>query len=129
MTMIKLKSVKLWKMILSDNFCFILVKLTACFHEFSKYEFTNFLYKILCNTCFDSFKCSKLRKKMPFLTNKELVFFFNWEILVKKFVDSYSEKFVKTCRDLNNRRRSEIDKRTTATVDHNWPIRNQVTWH
>ena len=25
------------------------------------------------------------------MTNKKLVFFFNWEILVKKFVDSYSE--------------------------------------
>ena len=33
----------------------------------------------------------KTEKKMPFLTNKEFVFFFNWEILVKKFVDSYSE--------------------------------------
>ena len=28
---------------------------------------------------------------MPFLTNKEFVFFFNWEILVKKYVDSYLE--------------------------------------
>ena len=27
---------------------------------------------------------------MPFLTNKEFVFFFNWEILVKKLVDLYS---------------------------------------
>ena len=28
---------------------------------------------------------------MPFLTNKKFVFVFNWEILVKKFVDSYLE--------------------------------------
>ena len=35
--------------------------------------------------------CSKVRKRMPFLTNKEFVPFFNWEILVTKFVDSYSE--------------------------------------
>ena len=30
-------------------------------------------------------------EKMPFLTNKEFVFFFYWEILVTKFVDLYSE--------------------------------------
>ena len=28
---------------------------------------------------------------MPFLTNKTFVFFFNWDILVKKLVDSYLE--------------------------------------
>ena len=33
----------------------------------------------------------KTEKKMPFLTNKTFVFFFNWEILVKKLVDSYLE--------------------------------------
>ena len=26
---------------------------------------------------------------MPFFTNKKIVFFFNWEMLVKEFVDSY----------------------------------------
>ena len=35
------------------------------------------IYKMLCNLCFDFLKCSKPRKKMPFLTNKEHVFFFN----------------------------------------------------
>ena len=33
----------------------------------------------------------KTEKKMPFLTNEEFVFYFNWEILVKKFVVSYLE--------------------------------------
>ena len=33
----------------------------------------------------------KTEKKVPFFTKNEFVFFFNWEILVKKFVDFYSE--------------------------------------
>ena len=50
-----------------------------------------FYQKIVRCICFDFLQCSKLRKKMPFLTNKEFVFFFYWEILVTKFVDLYSE--------------------------------------
>ena len=37
------------------------------------------------------FICSKLRKKMPCLTHKEFVFIFYWKILLKKFVDLFSE--------------------------------------
>ena len=38
---------------------------------------------------------------------KEFVFFFNWKILVKEFVDLYVfEKFVKTCHELNKRCKS-----------------------
>ena len=77
------------------------VKLTTCFHEFSKYKSTNFFYQILDLVWFS--QIIKTEEKMPFLTNKEFVFFFNWEILVKKFVDSYSKKFVKTCRELYTR--------------------------
>ena len=63
----------------------------------SRHVFTNFantnlrffsIYQILCNICSDLLKTEK---KMPFLTDKEFAFFFNWETLVKKFVDSYSE--------------------------------------
>ena len=32
----------------------------------------------------------------------QFVFIFNWEILVKKLVDSYFEIFVKTCREFDN---------------------------
>ena len=36
--------------------------------------------------------CSKLRRRwMPFLSNREFVIFFKWEILLKKFVDLYLE--------------------------------------
>ena len=60
--------------------------------------FTNFLkmnLQIFCteyyvvSICFDFLKCSKLREKCLILTNKKFVFFFNSEVLVKKFVDSY----------------------------------------
>ena len=33
----------------------------------------------------------KTEKKMPFLTNKKFVSFFNGKIVVNKFVHSYSE--------------------------------------
>ena len=46
--------------------------LTTCFHEFSKYQSTNFSRQILSNICFDFFKCSKLRKN-PFWTNEKFV--------------------------------------------------------
>ena len=62
-------------------------------HVFTNFPTTNlqfFFYQILCSVYFDFLKCSKLRKKLLFLTNKKFVFFFNWEILVKKFLDSHS---------------------------------------
>ena len=37
----------------------------------------------------------KTERKMPFLTNKKFILFFNYEILVKKFVDSYLESLWK----------------------------------
>ena len=71
----------------------IWVKQTTCFHNFPEYESTNFFYQILCNICIDFLTCSKLWKNVFFFyfTNKEFVFFFKWEILMKKLVDSYSE--------------------------------------
>ena len=69
------------------------VKFTTYFHEYSKYESTNFFHQdqILCNICFDFLTCSKLRKKCLFCPIRVLLLFFNWEIWVKKFVDSHSE--------------------------------------
>ena len=53
------------------------------FSEFSEYESTNF--------SFDFSQMLKTEKKPVFLTNNKFLFFFNIEILVKKFVNSYSE--------------------------------------
>ena len=48
--------------------------------------FTNYY-----DTCYDFLNCSKLRKKLHFLDDKVFVSFFDWDILVKKFVDLYPE--------------------------------------
>ena len=73
------------------------VKLTTCFLEFSKYESTNYFYKMLCNICYDLLKTEKI---MPFLTNKEFVFFLNRETLVK---NSYSENSWKHVNSIKGR--------------------------
>ena len=64
------------------------VKLTTCFHKFSEYESTNFFYQTLIIICYGLLKTEK---KKHFLINKEFVFFFNWKVLVRKFVESYSK--------------------------------------
>ena len=66
-----------------------MVKLTTCFHEFFKYESTNFSTKYYI-TFVLIFANPQNWDKLPFVINKEFVFFFNWELLV--FVDSYLEK-------------------------------------
>ena len=63
------------------------VELMTCFHEFSEYESTKFFHQILRNICFNCIKCSKMRRKKYLLGNNNFVF---WELLLKKFVDSYS---------------------------------------
>ena len=74
-----------------------MVKLTTCFHEFSKIWIYEFFYQILCNICFEN---AQNWEKLPFLTNKEFVFFFNWELIgICRFV---IWKFVKTFHELNN---------------------------
>ena len=79
-TVVFLLAMKMWKK----------VKLTTCFHKFPKYESTNFLCQIICNTiCFS--QMLKTEKKTLFLNNKKIIFFFNWEILVKNSSISYSE--------------------------------------
>jgi hypothetical protein len=50
----------------------------------------DFFIQILCEICFDLIKGSKLRKKCHFW-QKEFVFFFNTEKLVKTFVNLYPE--------------------------------------
>ena len=44
---------------------------------------------------------------MPFLTNKQFVCLFNWQILVKKIRRFVLGKFVKTCHELDKRIRKE----------------------
>mgnify|MGYP007045155870 CR=1 FL=1 len=69
------------------------------FRSSSRHVFTNFLYTnrrifstkyyvTLCNIRLSFLKCSKLSRNAFF---GQFVFFFNWEILVKKFIDSYFE--------------------------------------
>ena len=74
-------------------FFFFYIELTTCFHEFSEYKCTNFFHQILHNIIFYFFKyIRKTEKKQAFWTsNKKFIFFFNWEILVKKIIDYYSE--------------------------------------
>ena len=80
------------------------VKITTYFHEYSEDESTNFFNQILCNICFDFLTCSKLRKKMSFLPNKEFVcLFFQLRNMGEKICGFAFGKFVKTCRDLDNR--------------------------
>ena len=62
----------MWIGVSSNWWLYSLVKLTTCFHEFSKYESTNLFYQI-CSICFDFFKSSKLRK-MVFFTIGILAF-------------------------------------------------------
>ena len=40
--------------------------------------------------CFDFINAQKCEKK-PLVANKKFVFVFNWKLLLKKFVDSYSK--------------------------------------
>ena len=62
--------------------------------------------------------------KIPFLTNNEFVFFFNWEILVKKIVDLYSKNSWKhvvssllvRANALIQRGNAVIDEVTTSNV-------------
>ena len=53
------------------------------------------------------FQMLKTEKNMPFLTNKEFVFLFNWEIWMKKFVDSFLDNswkhVVNSFKDANGR--------------------------
>ena len=62
------------------------VELMTCFHEFSEYESTKFFHQILRNIFLNFIKCSKMRKK-TLLANNNFLFL---ELLLKKFVDSYS---------------------------------------
>ena len=64
------------------------VKRSSSGHDFTNFPNTNL--RIFSTKYYVHLVKSKLRK-MPCLTNKEFVFFFNWEILGEKFVDSYLE--------------------------------------
>ena len=77
-----------------------IIELTTCFHEFPEYKSTKVFYQILGNICFDFLKCSKLRKQCLF-DQCEICFLFHLRNIGKKIVNSYSEKFVETCRELD----------------------------
>ena len=64
----------------------IKVKLATFFHEHFKYKSTDIFYQILCDLFLDFLKYSNLRKIALYWPIKKNVFFYLWEILVKKFV-------------------------------------------
>ena len=55
--------------------------------------------------------------KIPFSTNNEFVFFFNWEILVKKFVDLYSKNLWKHVVNSLLVRANALIQRGNAVID------------
>ena len=78
-----------------QNKTVIEVKLTTCFHEFSKHEFTKKIsskYYVI-HICFDIFKGSNLRKNVSYDTYDQwgICFCFQLRNIGEKFVDSYSK--------------------------------------
>ena len=65
--------------------------------------------------CFDFHKSSKLRKRMPFLTNKEFVVFFQLRNIGEKIRRLVFKRFVKTCRDLDIRKQINHHLHITLT--------------
>ena len=62
--------------------------------------FEEIRYVVFCNICFDLLKYLKLRKNMPFLTNKKFVCFFQ----LRNWKKSYLLRLVlKTCPELDYR--------------------------
>ena len=62
-----------------------MVKLMICFHNFFEYESTNFYQRLPSTKYLFWFSQILKTEKKYFLTNKNFVFFFNWELLVKNW--------------------------------------------
>ena len=99
------KSCKLWKKIRIRRFsigCWHLtIEFTTCFHGFSEYESTNFSTKYYLIFVF--IFSNNQNWDFFFWPIRNLFCLFNWEILVKQIRRFVLGKFVKTCRELNNR--------------------------